>query len=105
MNASPLPLAPIPPENIMQQSQTAPSEEANAQLYQALMRHKQLEQQKVRRILSDTQSITEAMIQKQREAQQSKLVVSAIGEQYVNNARYLTLIFPLCLPLDRLKVY
>ena len=66
----------------------AAPEDANSQLYQALMRHKQLEQQRIKRVLSDTQSITEAMLQKQKEAQQSRLVVSAIGEQYVNNARY-----------------
>jgi hypothetical protein len=69
-------------------SSIAGSEDANAQLYQALMRHKQQEQQRVKRILHDTQSTSEAMIQKQRDAQQSRLVVSAVGEQYVNNARY-----------------
>jgi hypothetical protein len=66
---------------------TSSSEDANAQLYQALMLHKQQEQQRVQRVLKDNQSITEAMLQKRKEAQQSRLVVSAIGEQYVNNAR------------------
>lgn len=64
------------------------AEDANSQLYQALMLHKQQEQQRIKSVLSDTQSISDAMLQKQREAQQSRLVVSAIGDQYVNNARY-----------------
>jgi hypothetical protein len=72
---------------------TAAPEDANAQLYQALMHRKQQEQQRVKRILSDTQSITEAMMQKQRDAQQSRLVISAVGEQYVNNARWANFCF------------
>ena len=65
------------------------TEDANAQLYEALLKRKQMEQQHIRKVLSETQSMTEAMLQKQRASQQSKLVVSAIGEQYVNNARYI----------------
>ena len=72
----------------MPPSTISSTEDANSQLYQALMLHKQQEQQRIKRVMSDNQSITEAMLQKQKEAQQSRLVVSAIGEQYVNNARY-----------------
>ena len=52
------------------------------------MQRKQLEQQRVTTILRDARVITDAMVQKQRDAQQSKLVVSATGDQYVSNARY-----------------
>ena len=63
--------------------------DANAQLYQALMQHKQKEQQMVRCILRDARLITDAMVQKQRDAQLSQVVVSAVGDQYVTNARYI----------------
>ena len=65
------------------------SEDANALLYQAIMQHKQLEQQRVTSILRDTRVITDAMMQKQREAQHASLVVSAVGDQYVTNDRYI----------------
>jgi Fe-S cluster assembly scaffold protein SufB len=52
------------------------------------MQHKQKEQQMVSCILRDARIITDAMVQKQRDAQQSQLVVSAVGDQYVTNARY-----------------
>lgn len=74
-----------------QKQQTDPSQEASAAndlLYQALMQRKQLEQQRVSAILHDSRVITDAMLQKQRDAQQSRLVVSAVGNQYVSNARY-----------------
>lgn len=66
----------------------AVAEDANDLLYQALLQKKQLEQQRVNTILRDARVITDAMVQKQRDAQQSKLVVSAVGDQYVSNARY-----------------
>ena len=75
-----------------QQQQPGPSQEtseANDLLYQALMQRKQLEQQRVSTILRDARVITDAMVQKQRDAQQSRLVVSAVGDQYVSNARYM----------------
>lgn len=80
-----------PPSNgtcAASQKQQKEAEDANSLLYQALMKHKQLEQQRVTSILRDTRCITDAMLQKQKDAQQSRLVVSAVGEQYVNNARY-----------------
>lgn len=73
-------------------SSAAEAEDANDLLYHALLQRKQLEQQRVSAILHDTRIITDAMVQKQREAQQSKLVVSAAGmgeQQYVSNARYI----------------
>lgn len=63
--------------------------DANVQLYQALMQHKQKEQQMVSCILRDARLITDAMVQKQRDAQLSQVVVSAVGDQYVTNARYI----------------
>lgn len=79
------PQQPQPP----QQNPSAAAEDANDLLYQALLQRKQLEQQRVSTILRDTRVITDAMVQKQRDAQQSKLVVSAVGDQYVSNARYM----------------
>ena len=92
------------------------STDANAQLYQALMQRKQKEQQMVSNILHDARVITDAMMQKQRDAQVSQVVVSAVGDQYVTNERYIQInsgletkikVFPQMHPLspDECDVY
>lgn len=97
-------------------SSAAAAADANAQLYQALRQHMQKEHQIVSCILRDTRIITDAMMQKQRDAQQSQVVVSAVGDQYMTNARYMQInsglepkikVFPQMHPLspDECDVY
>ena len=91
VHATRIPASTASTKQQQQQQQPSPSQEtldANDLLYQALMQRKQLEQQRVSTILRDARVITDAMVQKQRDAQQSRLVVSAVGDQYVSNARY-----------------
>ena len=56
-------------------------------LYKALMNYKRMEQQRVSSLVSDTRTITEAMLRKQAEAQVTKLAVSA-SSQYATNEKY-----------------
>ena len=66
----------------------APTEEANDMIYKAIMHHKKMEQQRVQALMSDTRTITEAMLRKQVEAQSTKLAVAA-NTQYATNAKYI----------------
>lgn len=69
------------------EAEDAAAEEANDLLYKALMQHKKVEQQRATAFMSDTRTITEAMLRKQLEAQNTKLAVSA-STQYATNAKY-----------------
>jgi hypothetical protein len=51
------------------------------------LQYKRTEQQRVSTLVSDTRTITEAMIKRQTEAQNTKLVVYA-SSQYATNAKY-----------------
>ncbi len=62
-------------------------EEANDMIYKAIMQYKKMEQQRATALMSDTRTITEAILRKQVEAQSTKLAVSA-NTQYATNAKY-----------------
>jgi hypothetical protein len=76
-----------PPASAPTNPNVAAAEDTNDMLYKALMQHKRMEQQRVSSLMSDTRTISEAILRKQREAQQAKLVVSATA-QYATNAKY-----------------
>ncbi len=63
------------------------TEEANDVLYKAIMQHKRMEQQRATSMMSDTKTITEAILRKQAEAKNARSVVAACT-QYATNAKY-----------------
>ncbi len=75
-----------PPLPAASSAVAAAVEDTNDMLYKALMHHKRMEQQRVSSLMSNTRTISEAILRKQMEAQQAKLVVSATA-QYATNAK------------------
>ena len=64
------------------------SEESNDALYKAIMNYKRMEQQRTSSLISDTKTITEAILRKQAEAKNARNVISACT-QYATNAKYM----------------
>jgi hypothetical protein len=64
------------------------SEESNDALYKAIMNYKRMEQQRARSLISDTKTITEAILRKQAEARNARNVITACTS-YATNAKYM----------------
>jgi hypothetical protein len=100
------------PLQTQQESSTeAPTEEANDLIYKTIMQYKKMEQQRAHALMSDTRTITEAILRKQVEAQSTKLAVAA-NTQYATNAKYIEVnsgkhprirVFPGCNPFIPLQ--
>lgn len=64
------------------------SRETNNVLYQAIMLHKQRENERQMAVLRENQRITETMVRKRKEANENRLSAITSCSMYTNNAKY-----------------